>query len=94
MATPAQIANDMAAQAAYWHGRDRRLGVAVACSDAAQQIRAHLAGERVDGRTWGGLHRRLLNLENHTFCRSHHIDQNLTRARLALEELRREADRK
>ena len=81
MATPAQIANDMAAQATYWHGRDRRLGVAV-------------AGERVDGRTWGGLHRRLLNLENHTFCRSHHIDQNLTRARLALEDLRRQADQR
>lgn len=59
-ATPAQIANDLAAQAAFFDRRDDR--VAKACRDAARMIRQHLAGEAIDGRTWGGLHTRLLDL--------------------------------
>ena len=91
MATPAEIANDMAVQARYWQGRDESFGVALACRDAARIIRAYLAGERVDGRTYGGLQRRLLNLEALSFCRRYYIHENLTRARLALEELKRKA---
>lgn len=87
MATPAEVANDMAAQARYWHGRDR--DIERACADAALLIRAHLAGEPVDGRTWGGLHRRLLALEDSSFARRYNIADNLLRARLTLEKLRR-----
>ena len=84
MASPAEIANDMAAQAAYWAKRDRR--ITNACLDAARVIRAFLSGERVDGRTYYGLHRRLLNLE----LRPSRKIPNFTRARLALEALHRE----
>lgn len=59
-ATPAQIANDLEAQARFFAKRDDR--VARACRDAARMIRQHLAGEAVDGRTWGGLHTRLMDL--------------------------------
>ena len=55
-ATPAQIPNDLEAQAAFFAKRDDR--VARACRDAARMIRQLLAGEMVDGRTWGGLHAR------------------------------------
>lgn len=59
-ATPAQIANDLEAQARFFAKRDDY--VARACQDAALMIRRHIAGEAVDGRTWGGLHQRLLSL--------------------------------
>lgn len=58
-ATPAQVANDLDAQAAYFLKRDD--DIARACRDAARMIRQHLAGEVVDGHTWGALHTRLLN---------------------------------
>lgn len=91
MATPAEVANDMSAQARFWHGRDGHMPISKTCADAARMIRAHLAGEPVDGRTWGGLHRRLLNLEDTSFTRRYNIADNLLRARLTLEKLRREA---
>lgn len=59
-APPAQIANDLEAQARFFAKRDDR--VEKACRDAARMIRQHLAGEAVDGRTWGGLHTMLLDL--------------------------------
>lgn len=59
-ATPAQIANDLEAQARFFAKRDDR--VARACRDAARMIRRLLVNEQVDGRTWGGLHTRLLDL--------------------------------
>jgi hypothetical protein len=59
-ATPAQVANDLTAQAVYFARRDAH--VERACRDAARMIRRHLLGEPVDGRSWGGLHRRLLDL--------------------------------
>lgn len=62
MASPAEIANDMAAHATYWAKRDKR--VFAACRDAERVIRAYLAGERVDGRTRAGVWRRLLQLED------------------------------
>jgi hypothetical protein len=88
-ATPAQIANDMAAHATYWAKRDRH--IERACSDAARQIRALLAGERVDGRSWGGLHRRLLQFETQEDARRYQGFPQFCRARLCLEALRREA---
>ncbi|MFT6444506.1 MAG: hypothetical protein ACJA1J_000743 [Sulfitobacter pontiacus] len=60
MATPAEIANDMAAHADYWQKRERK--TFEACNDAALVIRMFLAGQHVDGRTYYGLHRRLLDL--------------------------------
>lgn len=89
MATPAQIANDMSAHATYWQGRDKR--TACACRDAAVMIRSYLNGANVDGRAYSGLFGRLLDLE--TRYRGEHyagIGPALTRARLALAELKKE----
>jgi hypothetical protein len=54
-ASPAQVANDLTAQAVYFARRDAH--VERACRDAARMIRRHLAGEPVDGRSWGSLPR-------------------------------------
>lgn len=61
MATPGQVANDMAAHAAFWAKRDR--GVERACRDAERAIRTLIEGRRLDGRTYYGLDRRLRDLE-------------------------------
>jgi hypothetical protein len=89
MANPAQIANDMAAHAAYWAGRDR--DIERACRDAARMIRALMAGERVDERTYWGLPMRLLNRERFQPPRPVKAYPNFVRARLCMERLRREA---
>lgn len=90
MASPAEIANDMAAQATYWHRRDGK--IEAACRDAARNIRAFLSNDQVDGRTYYGLHRRLLDLEVRA-ARSSVRFPDFTRARNALEALHREAQR-
>ncbi|MBN7785148.1 hypothetical protein JYP51_09470 [Ponticoccus gilvus] len=84
MATPAQVANDMAAHAAYWEKRDRR--IERLCRDAARVIRLYLSGERVDRRTWAGLHMRLLSCARDESSVKGYPD--FTRARLTLEALR------
>lgn len=63
-ATPAQVANDLDAQAAFFN---RRLPeVASACRDCARLIRTMLRDEKVDGRTYGGVQVRLLNAISQT----------------------------
>lgn len=87
MASPAEIGNDMAAHAIYWERRDRIIeGI---CRDAARMIRDLLAGKPVDGRRYGGLHRRLLNLEDSVRLKNLQGAPDLVRARLAIEGLRR-----
>lgn len=88
MASPAEIANDMAAHADYWRGRDRNH--ARDCGDAAWIIRAFIAGERVDGRTYGGLHRRLLNRISGR-SQFERAAPNYARALSALQRLKAEA---
>ena len=56
MATPAQVANDLAAQAAWWGGRDEDL------ARTCRLIRALDAGEHVQGRSYQGVQARLINL--------------------------------
>ena len=60
MASAAEIANDMSAHAVYWQKRDRR--IFQACNETARVIRMYLDEKQVDGRTFGLLHRRLLDL--------------------------------
>lgn len=84
-ATPAQVANDLAAQGRFWDRRDDH--VARACRDCARLIRARLAGEQIDGRTYFGLLRRLLDLETTWRGRNEAIGNSLTRGRLTLEAL-------
>ena len=57
MATPAQVANDLAAQADYFAKRDH--DIAQLCRDSARVIRAMIAGQPVDGRTLRGVMTRL-----------------------------------
>lgn len=85
MASPAQVANDMAAQATFWEKRDKRIGAA--CRDAARVIRDYLADKQVDGRTYGGLHRRLLDLSQNRRYASFGIADNLDRALRTLQVL-------
>lgn len=83
-ATPAQVANDMRAHARLLQKSDQNL--ASLCRDAAKTLDDMLAGEKIDGRRWHGLHGRLLTFEG---PRSGCYSWNVTRARLALEALRR-----
>lgn len=87
-ASPAQVANDLAAQARFWDRRDDN--VAQACRDCARVIRAMLAGDQIDGRTYFGLHRRLLNLEITWRTENETLWNSLTRGRQTLETLNRE----
>lgn len=60
-ATPAQVANDLDAQAAFFAKREADL--AQACRDSARAIRVMLTEGKIDGRTYGGVHQRMLNME-------------------------------
>ncbi|TMV09832.1 hypothetical protein FGK63_01820 [Ruegeria sediminis] len=86
MASPAEIANDMAAQSVFWARRDK--AISKACNDAAVMIRMILADEPVDGRTWYGLHRRMLDLSMSRRYAHFGIHDNLHRALQALCALR------
>ena len=61
-AFPAQIANDLALQAQYFAKRDD--DVSRACRDCARLIRAYLAGEPVDGRTYSGVDARMSRMNS------------------------------
>ena len=50
MATPAQVANDLAVQADYFARRDDE--IARLCRDSGRLIRAMMAGQAVDERTY------------------------------------------
>lgn len=88
-ATPAQVANDMAARAPFWRGRDGE--IQVACSQAAKVIRSLLAGERVDGRTVRGLLVRISCIEDGHRQDATRIGPALNRARHTIMALCREA---
>jgi hypothetical protein len=89
MASPAEVGNDMAAHAAYWQKRDN--DIFRTCNDAARVIRMYLDGEKVDGRTYSGLHRRLLNLTCNSTKPSFAGAPNFDRALSTLYALRAEA---
>ena len=86
-ATPAQVANDLAVQADYFARRDDN--IARLCRDSLRLIRAMIAGQAVDERTYARVIRRL---EDYTF-RSRaavpsQIDKSLDRALVTLKALR------
>ncbi|MEM9764771.1 MAG: hypothetical protein AAF968_20080, partial [Pseudomonadota bacterium] len=80
MATPAEVANDMAAHATYWEKRDKK--IAAACRDAARLMQTMLSGQYPDGRTFSGVYGRLLRLEHHS--ERYQAYPNFGRARQAL----------
>ncbi len=59
-ASPAQVANDLAAQGQYWQRRDGDVGRA--CFDGAQLIRCLLEGSHADGFAASELRQRLDSL--------------------------------
>lgn len=85
MATPAEVANDMAAQAAYWRGRDRE--IPRVCSDASRVLRKLLSGDEVDGRTVYGLTARLYKLELFAKVADLPVENSLARARETISQL-------
>jgi hypothetical protein len=85
--TPAEIANDMSAHAAYWRGRDRK--AEALCRDAAVLIRSMLAGRHVDGRTYHGVWRRLLDSERKYYAPKVQGWPKFGRARSAIEALKK-----
>ncbi len=60
-ATPAQVANDLDAQAAFFDRRESDL--AAACRDCARTIRAMLNDGKIDGRSYSGVHTRMMNMQ-------------------------------
>lgn len=89
-ATPAQVANDLALQARDVAKRDA--DVARACRDCARLIRAYLAGERVDGRTYSGVHQRMLNMDSR-YTSETQIAKSVSRGLSTLQLLHWEATR-
>lgn len=86
MASPEEVANDMAAWAKYYDGRDN--GLARVCRDVAHLIRQMLCGRTIDGRTYNGV---LTRLSNAGRCRRQANDQlqtSLSRAQHTLTGLR------
>lgn len=84
--SPAQVANDLEAQAAFFNKRDGDL--AQACRDCARAIRAILNDGRIDGRTYGGIHQRMLNLDlRHRSRADTQISKSISRGLSTLQEL-------
>lgn len=87
MASHAEIANDLAAQASFWTRRDD--DVARLCRDSARLIRALLDGQAVDGRTYAGVHARLLSrIDRYRGRTETAIARSLARGLVAMTELR------
>lgn len=86
MASPAQVANDMAVRAGFWHRRDE--DTHRACAQAAAAIRSMVAGQDVDGRTVSGLCARLVNLTRRYQRTNPDLADALERARVTLAGLK------
>ncbi len=85
MASPAQVANDMAARANFWWGRDKK--VAAACRDAARVIRGYLGGPPPDGPTVSELLARIYDVDALGSVDTVH---SLSRAANTIRDLRKE----
>jgi hypothetical protein len=86
MATPAQVANDLAVQADYFARRDDE--IARLCRDSARLIRAMIAGQAVDGRTLSGVMTRLQGYNSRPRAAvQSQIDKSLERAMVTINEL-------
>jgi hypothetical protein len=87
MATPAQVANDLAVQADYFAKRDDE--IARLCRDSARLIRAMIAGQAVDERTYA---RVTFRLQGYSYwpraALPSQIDKSLERALVTLQALR------
>ena len=86
MASPAQVANDMAARAGFWHRRDA--DTHRACAQAAVAVRLMVAVQHVDGRTVSGLCRRLRRLIVRVEPGNPELSDATDRARVTLTRLR------
>ena len=85
-ATPAQVANDLAVQAAYLAKRDDE--IARLCRDSARLIRAMIAGQLVDGRTLRGVMTRLQGYNSlRRVSLPSQIDKSLDRALVTINDL-------
>lgn len=87
MATPAEIANDLAAQAKFWRGRDDQ--VSFVCRDCASLIRQMRDGHRINKWTYDAVERRLLeNLSRYKSQGNTSISYSMARGLQTMTELR------
>lgn len=85
-ATPAQVANDLDAQAAFFDRRESDL--AADCRDCACAIRAMLNDCKIDGRTYNGVDQRMMNMEARYRGRPDtQIAKSISRGRSTLQQL-------
>ena len=85
MATPAQVANDLAVQADYFARRDDE--IARLCRDSARLIRAMIAGQAVDERTYARVTFRLQGYNSRPRAAvPSQIDKSLWRAMVTINE--------
>jgi hypothetical protein len=86
-ATPAEVANDLIAQATYFARRDD--DIASLCRDSARLIRAMMGGQTVDERTYARVSFRLqgYNSRPRPAVQSQ-IDKSLHRALVTLTDLK------
>lgn len=90
-ASPAQIANDMTAQAKYWCGRD--MDIELACDAAGRVIRAFLEGKKPHGNAIRGALGRIDRLlQPSRGLAGQQIWTSLTRAQAAIWQLRNAAE--
>ena len=86
-ATPAQVANDLAVQADYFARRDD--DIARLCRDSLRLIRAMIAGQAVDERTYARVIWRLQGYSSRPRAAvPSQIDKSLDRALVTLKALR------
>ena len=86
-ATPAQVANDLAVQADYFARRDDN--IARLCRDSLRLIRAMIAGQAVDERTYARVIFRLQGWNSRPRAAvPSQIDKSLDRALVTLKALR------
>lgn len=85
-ATPAQVANDLDAQANHFSRAD--VALAQTCRDAARAIRVMQDEGTIDGRTFGGLHARMLNMvSRYGNTSDSQIAKSLRRGLLTLQDM-------
>lgn len=89
-ATPAEVANDLAAQATYFAKRDD--DIARLCRDAARLIRGLTGGQQADGLAFGPIYRDVLTRLQTYNGRPRpsvesQIDKSLYRAQVTLTDL-------
>lgn len=89
--TPAQVANDLEAQADFFRRRDDH--VESICRDAARAIRTVLAGARLSDEVYAGIDAQLIKaIDRYRHQPASQIHKSMSRGHLVLRNLRNGAE--